>query len=232
MTTTKELRAEIEVLKQQVAALVAMGFASNRQAAPFAIIPQTAHGFAVGNPIRVTSSGWTKSQADTEAHAVVDGVVGSVISTDAFLVVFPGHLLLGLSSRTVGSRYYLDATTAGAVTTTAPAIKVPIYDAVSATAAVLIASGAGGSNPTEDGTVLASDSSGLLGEWTRLLDLGRNAVGKAGRLQILSPDASGVAIEIDGALVTASTKKLTIREIDICEAGTAKKMLVVASATY
>jgi hypothetical protein len=90
----------------------------------------------------------------------------------------------------------------------------------------------GEDKPTEDGTVRCSKSDLSGGEWVMTIDLGRNAVGKAGKIQILSPNASGVAIEMDAALVTASSKKLTIREIDVCDAGVAKKMLVLGSATY
>jgi hypothetical protein len=64
------------------------------------------------------------------------------------------------------------------------------------------------------------------------VDIGRNATSKAGVLTLLSPNASGDAVVIDAALVTASTKKLTVREIDVCDAGVAKKMLVLASAPY
>lgn len=90
----------------------------------------------------------------------------------------------------------------------------------------------GEDKPTEDGTVRCSKSDLSGGEWVMTIDLGRNAVGKAGKIQILSPNATGVAIEMDAALVTASSKKLTIREIDVCDAGVGKKMLAVCSATY
>jgi hypothetical protein len=120
------------------------------------------------------------------------------------------------------------------VTTTEPTISAPVYDAMSTTVAQ-VCSGGGGATalaPTEDGTVFASDTAGTAGEWVRDLDLGKNASSKAGKLRILSPDASGVAVEIDGSLVPASSKKLTVREVDICDAGTAKKMLVIGSAPY
>ncbi len=86
-------------------------------------------------------------------------------------------------------------------------------------------------NPTEDGTVLCSKSD-LTGEWVMNVDIGRNAAGKAGKIQVLSPNASGVAVEVDAALVTAAARKLTLREIDVCDAGVAKKMLILASAPY
>jgi hypothetical protein len=99
---------------------------------------------------------------------------------------------------------------------------------------VLIVGAGGGAAtpPTEDGTVWCSKSDLSGGEWVLTVDIGRNATSKAGKLQLLSPNASGVAVEIDAALVTASGKKLTIREINVCDAGLAKKMLVLGSATY
>lgn len=90
----------------------------------------------------------------------------------------------------------------------------------------------GEDKPTEDGTVRCAKSDLSGGEWVMTIDIGRNAAGKAGKIQILSPHASGVAIELDAALVTSAAKKLTLREIDVCDAGVAKKMLVLASAAY
>jgi len=93
-------------------------------------------------------------------------------------------------------------------------------------------SGSAETPPTEDGTVWCSKSDLSGGEWVMVVDIGRNATGKAGKIQIISPDAAGVAIELDAALVTASTKKITVREIDACVDGEAKKMLVLASEPY
>lgn len=199
------------------------------------IVQQTTHGLAVKDVVRHNGTSWTKSQADTAANAVVGGMVVAVLSPDLFVLATPGSYVTGLSSLTAGSVHYLDASTAGALTTTAPTIAVPILLADSTSSGVIMAAASSGSSiasPTEDGTVFASNSGGTAGEWVRTLDLGRNAASKAGKLQILSPDASGVAVEIDGALVTASSKKLTVREIDVCDAGVAKKMLVVGSAAY
>jgi hypothetical protein len=174
-----------------------------------------------------------KSQADTAANAVVGGVVVVKISDDEFVLATSGYVA-GLSGLTAGSVHYLDATTAGALTTTAPAIAVPIIHADTATSGSLMSfwPGGGVSAPTEDGTVFCSKSDLSGGEWDFTVDIGRNATSKAGVLTLLSPNASGDAVVIDAALVTASTKKLTVREIDVCDAGVAKKMLVLASAPY
>lgn len=236
MSDIDDLRAELASVKKQIEALASGGLRASKMAAAQLVVTQATHSFTVvGTPIRCTSSGWVKSKADTDANAIVDAVVGGVISANCFIAVFPGHIITGLSGLTKGNRYYLDATTAGAVTTTAPTIKVPVYDAISTTAVVHVGAGGGGAAPTlptEDGTVWCSKSNLSGGEWVLTVDIGRNATGKAGKLQLLSPNAAGVAVEIDAALVTAAGKKLTVREIDICDAGTDKKMMILASATY
>lgn len=199
------------------------------------MVQQTTHGLAVKDVVRHNGTDWTKSQADTAANAVVGGMVIAVLSPDVFIVATPGSYVSGLSGLTAGAVHYLDASTAGALTTTAPAIAVPIIHADTTTSGVLMSAWPGGSSgvaPTEDGTVFASDSAGTAGEWVRDLDLGKNATGKAGVLRVKSPDASGDAVVIDGALVTASSKKLTVREEDVCDAGVAKKRLILASAPY
>jgi hypothetical protein len=197
-------------------------------------ITQTSHGLSTGNVVRLSSGTYVKAQADSAANARWVGVV-VVISDNVFLLYRPGMIIPGLTSFTAGARYWLDASTAGAVTTTEPTISAPVYDALSATVAQICTGGGGAAAlaPTEDGTVFASNSGGTAGEWVRDLDLGQNATSKAGKLRVLSPNAAGVAVEIDGALVTASSKKLDIREIDICKSdGTAGKMLVLGSAAY
>lgn len=229
----QSIEARLEAMEKQLARLTSRSATPQNQATAF-IVRQAAHGFTLGQPLRLAGGSLVLAQADTATNAQWVGVVGLVINADAFILVLPGSLLTGLTGRIAGARYYLDATTAGAVTTTAPTISAPIYDAMPDTTSAILCAGAGGSGaiaPTEDGTVFCSKSD-LTGEWTLVVDIGRNVAGKAGKIQILSPNASGVAIELDAALVTASTKKLTIRELDICEGGTEKKMMVLGSAPY
>ena len=198
------------------------------------VVKQTAHGFTtVGQVLRCTGANtYALAKADTIVNAQVVGVVGQVINANAFVLVQAGWLP-GLSGLTPGNRCFLDALTAGAVTTTPPAIQVSIYDAVSSSSAIVkINSGTGATAPTEDGTVWCSKSDLSGGEWVRDVDIGQNATAKAGVLRIKSPNAAGDAVVIDGALVTASGKILTVREIDVCSSGVAKKMLVVGSAPY
>lgn len=197
------------------------------------LIRQSSHGFSVGNAIRNNGTSWVKAQADTAANAVFGGIVVGVQNTDAFFVALPGSYITGISV-TAGINY-ISASTAGAITTTAPSIAVPVLMADSTTSGVVMSGasgGSGGTAPTEDGTVWCSKSDLSGGEWDFTIDIGRNATGKAGTITLISPNASGNAVEIDSALVTASARKLTIREIDVCDGGVAKKMLVLASATY
>jgi len=228
--------ADMARIKQQIEALSAGGIQASKMAAAQLVVTQATHGLTVvGTPIRCTSAGWVKSKADTEANGIVDAVVGGIISANCFIAVFQGHIVTGLTGLTKGARYYLDAITAGALTTTAPTIKVPVYDAISTTAVVHVGAGGGGAAatlPTDDGTVWCSKSDLSGGEWVLTVDIGRNATSKAGKLQLLSPNAAGVAVEIDSSLVTATGRKLTIREVDVCDAGVARKMLILASAPY
>jgi hypothetical protein len=159
--------------------------------------------------VRRSGGSYVAAQADSAAHAQVAGVVGLVIHPDAFVLVTKG-LLSGLSSRTDGTRYFLSAASAGALVTTAPAIQVAIYDAISTTAAIVNIDGGGGiPNP---------------------LIIGSSTVD--GKIQVQGIGPAGDAIVIDASLVAAAGKVLTVREIDVCDAGVAKKMLVVGSATY
>jgi hypothetical protein len=174
------------------------------------VIQQTAHGLSVGNVIRHNGTSWVKSQADTAANAVVGGIVIAVLSPDVFVMATGGYVA-GLTGLTAGSVHYLDASTAGALTTTAPTIAIPIILADTTTSGALLSFWAGGSvpNPLVLGSVTAD-----------------------GTLQVYGDTANGVVVEIQGSLVTTTTKKLTVREIDVCDAGVAKKMLILASPTY
>jgi hypothetical protein len=88
--------------------------------------------------------------------------------------------------------------------------------------------------PTEDGTVFCSKSDLSGGEWVRDVDIGQNVAGKAGILRIKSPDANGDAIVLDGSLVTAPSKKITINTFYVCDTatGTVKQCLIPASAPF
>ena len=55
-------------------------------------ITQTAHGFAVGDIIRLSGSTYVKAQADTEANAEVVGIVSVVDSVDTFTLATNGKI--------------------------------------------------------------------------------------------------------------------------------------------
>lgn len=226
----QQLRARLAALEALVAVLPSR-FAAAKTSATYRYFNKVAHGFTVGQIVRHNGTTWVKSQADTEANAAIGGMVVSIPHVNAFVIAMPGSYVVGVAV-TAGLNY-LSAATAGALTTTAPALKAPAFMADSTTTGILLAGAGGSSMPTktDDGWVFCTDSSGN-GEWTRTLDLGKNATGGAGKIQVYSPNAAGVAVEIDGALVTASGKKMTVREIDVCDAGVAKKMLVLASPAY
>jgi hypothetical protein len=78
-----------------------------------------------------------------------------------------------------------------------------------------------------DGTILTRISNAL--SFVRNLILGTTS--NAGSLTIANP-TSATAIDISPALVTTTGKALAVREIDVCDAGAAKKMLVLCSLPY
>lgn len=200
------LRAQLSRVEGMARAQVPTSFAG-APAATTLVVTQASHGFAVKDPVRYNGTSWVKSTADTAANAIVAGIVTTVINANTVIVTTGGYAA-GLSGLTAGSVYYLDTT--GGLTATAPAIAVPVLMADSTTSGVIIAgSGGGVPNPLVLGSVSAD-----------------------GKLQIFGDVANAVVVEIDGSLVTASSKELTIREIDVCDAGVAKKMLVLGSATY
>lgn len=83
------------------------------------LVNQPGHGLAVGDYVRVSvGNTYTKAQADSLANA--DGVGFVVfVSGDDFMVQQTGYTTV-ISSPSANSRYYLDASTAGAKTTVEP----------------------------------------------------------------------------------------------------------------
>jgi hypothetical protein len=229
LANTRRLNQRVESMARQAAAH--HGF-TPPQPPQWFLVKQTAHPFTlVGQPIKRTAGAYALAQADTAANAQMVGVVGSIINANAFIIA-TGGLLNGLTGRTDGARYYLDATTAGGVTTTPPAIVAPVYDAISTTAAVIRLSGSGGGvlpTKTDDGWVLTTDPSGNP-TWARDVDIGTS--GANGVLRVKGTGAAGDAVVIDASLVPSAGRALSIRTISICVAGAAKSMDVLASAPY
>ncbi len=84
-------------------------------------VNQSAHGLSVGNAIRLSgASTYTKAQADSAANAEVVGLVTVVTDANNFIYALPGSYVTGLSSLTANTGYWLDQTTAGALTATPP----------------------------------------------------------------------------------------------------------------
>lgn len=73
---------------------------------------QEAHGFVVGNVIKPADPIWVKAKADTEVNAKATAVVCEIINTDNFLYLQEG---LVTGDYTIGAKYLLSITTAGAV---------------------------------------------------------------------------------------------------------------------
>lgn len=105
-------------------------------------VAQTGHGFAVGDPIRHNGTSYVKSTADTEANAVVAGIVVIVTDANNFTMQTVGKVT-SLTALTGGSVYYLQD--AGGIGTTAGTVKKPVVLAISATDGYLLAIGSGAS---------------------------------------------------------------------------------------
>lgn len=88
-----------------------------------ASVNQASHGFAVGDIIRNNNGTWAKAQADSAANAGSGeqlAVVDTVTDVNNFTPRYGGKLTLSSHGYTEGDEVYLDASTAGARTTTAP----------------------------------------------------------------------------------------------------------------
>jgi len=83
-------------------------------------ITQVAHGFAVGDWVRLNGADtYTDAQADNAANAEVVGVVSAVAGVDDFTLQVAGYIT-GLTGLTANTVYFLDESTAGAITATEP----------------------------------------------------------------------------------------------------------------
>jgi hypothetical protein len=92
------------------------------------VITQTAHGFTVGNVLRMQNSATTylKAMADTSANAEVVGLVSGVVDANTFILSTFGYVT-GLSGLTKGAVYFLSDSIPGLLTTVEPtpnAVKV------------------------------------------------------------------------------------------------------------
>ena len=88
-------------------------------------VTQSSHGFSAKDCIRHNGSSWVKAQADS-ASTLALGVVTAVADSNTFTVAQSGRFTISSHGLTVGQWYYLDASTAGALTATEPAISQPL----------------------------------------------------------------------------------------------------------
>jgi hypothetical protein len=113
-----------------------------RQRQPYQVpltITMASHGFVTGDVIRPDSSSYAKAKADTSANSRWLGMVAK-LSDNVFSLYLPGMRINGLTSLSSGSLYYLDASTAGAITATAPNLSIPVLHAFSTTGGHLLSS--------------------------------------------------------------------------------------------
>lgn len=106
----------------------------------YLLVTQTGHGFTVGQAVRRVFGGtsYALAIADSIVRARVSGVVAEVVNANSFRLALPGHRIAGLSGLTDGSTYFISDVTGGLLTTTAPAIAVPVMVATSATTGIIV----------------------------------------------------------------------------------------------
>lgn len=194
-------------------------------------VPLVAHGFVVGDIITGVGGSWVKAKATTVLLAGYTGMVSKADAADLFDLTLAG-VVSGLSGKATGTVYYLSGATAGASLVVgslgATHLRVPVYLATSATTAYLFAT----SMNSEDLSRL------VLGDVTTgggTLHISISAtvsvdIDSAGKVVITYANSNTVTI--DSADFVGTGRAVKLREIDVCESGVAKKMLMLASAAY
>jgi hypothetical protein len=185
-------------------------------------INQTSHGFSVGNVLYYTGSQYAKAQANSDSTSEVVGIVSAVADANNFTLAMVGYVS-GLSGFTAGTTYYLDASTAGALTSTEPLttgyISKPVLIADSTTSGYLIESrgiqnAAGVSLPIGDWTQYTPTYSGMTASssdmwWRRYGD----TLEVLGRFTLSSTAASEARVGLPNGLVIDGTKVSSIRAV-------------------
>ncbi len=105
-------------------------------------VNQSSHGLSVGNAVKVTGTDtYAKAKADSAANSEVVGIVSEVADTNNFTLLMAGKIS-GLSSLSADTVYFLDPTTAGALTSTEPStsgqVSKPLLVATSTTEGIFI----------------------------------------------------------------------------------------------
>ena len=88
-------------------------------------VTQSSHGLAVKDGVRHNGTAWVKARAN-DGGTLALGVVVAVANSNTFTVAQSGRFEISSHGLTVGQWYYLDATTAGALTATEPGISQPL----------------------------------------------------------------------------------------------------------
>lgn len=84
-------------------------------------VSQSGHGFTVGDIIRLSGiNTYTKAKADSAANAEVVGIVTTVTDANNFAYTTEGVVTVGVPAVAAETVLFLSATTAGALTATAP----------------------------------------------------------------------------------------------------------------
>ena len=176
-------------------------------------ITQSSHGFSVKDCIRHNGSSWVKAQANV-ATTLALGVVTEVADSNTFTVAQSGRFTISSHGLTVGQWYYLDASTAGALTATEPSISQPLIYVESASVVfvfpyrptqLLVNGGASvvpGDNTVTsakivDGTIVTAD---LADDAITTAKIADDAITSA----LIADDAITSALIADDAVVTAA----------------------------
>lgn len=117
VTTAKIADANVTTAKLADANVTFAKLASDAIGFAKETITQAAHGFTAGKWLKWTGGAFALGQATTGNSEYV-GVVESA-TTNTFVIVYAGRVS-GLSGLTANTEYYGDASTPGAITSTAP----------------------------------------------------------------------------------------------------------------
>ena len=176
-------------------------------------VTQSSHGFSAKDCIRHNGSSWVKAQANV-ATTLALGVVTEVADSNTFTVAQSGRFTISSHGLTVGQWYYLDASTAGALTATEPSISQPLIYVESASVVFvypyrptqLIVNGGASVIPGDDtvtsakivdGTIVTAD---LADDAITTAKIADDAITSA----LIADDAITSALIADDAVVTAA----------------------------
>jgi hypothetical protein len=194
-------------------------------------ITQVAHGFSVGDVLYDNAGTWAKAQADTAIKSEVIGMVSST-TTNAFDLTTHGYVS-GLTGLSADQMYFLDASTAGAITATEPSttgqVSKPVFWSVSTTAGYVInyrglvipsPATTGGQVPNYDSTYTTVQTNSS--DWqTAYTNVQSNSAG-------WSSGAISITIDGAGSVITTGTKGVPKK---IPYTGTINSVEIVADQT-